>query len=387
MWACQKEYSVETGASLSGVAEGTLKDTSGNCFPLGIVGRYVVDTTLKDSNYLQVTVNITTPGNYLIYTDLQNGFSFRDSGVVTATGRQVFKLKGTGKPLVAQVTDFTVIFGTSICTFPITVTANTTGGGGTPAVYTLAGAPGGCTSAGISGTYKVGTALVSSNNVAITVNVGTAGTYSITTGAVNGMTFAASGTFTTMGAQTITLLGTGTPTTAGNNIIPVTAGGTTCSFTIPVAPAGTTGGGGSVINRSDTAWSFNQAALSFRGPFDTAFTATYPGVGFALVMSGASSNAPGDTLEIDVVFAGTSIQTGTYVTTSTTLPTAAYYFYNATGDKYAADPSISGPVMTIVISSYDAATRVLQGTFSGTARNASGASVPITNGRFKAQVN
>jgi hypothetical protein len=52
------------------------------------------------------------------------------------------------------------------------------------------------------------------------------------------MTFTGAGTLAT-GPQTITLTGSGTPTVAGNNTIPVTVGGSTCSFVINVTSGAT----------------------------------------------------------------------------------------------------------------------------------------------------
>ena len=75
------------------------------------------------------------------------------------------------------------------------------------------------------------------------MNVTTIGTYNIST-TKNGMTFSKSGSFTATGVQLVTLVGTGTPTVNGDNVVPITAGTTTCSFTVPVGiPAvGTLGG-------------------------------------------------------------------------------------------------------------------------------------------------
>ena len=86
--------------------------------------------------------------------------------------------------------------------------------GGT-AVYTLGGSPGNCTTATISGIYKVGTALDASNTITISVNVTTIGTYTISTNSLNGISFTGAGAFITTGEQTITLAGSGTALAAG----------------------------------------------------------------------------------------------------------------------------------------------------------------------------
>jgi hypothetical protein len=89
--ACQKEYSVDSGIASGSAAVGTLKDTLGNCQPITTNGNYFADSLLKDSNYVLIQVNITGVGNYKINTDIQNGYSFRDSGYFSATGLQTVK--------------------------------------------------------------------------------------------------------------------------------------------------------------------------------------------------------------------------------------------------------------------------------------------------------
>lgn len=119
--ACQKELSFENGLPVAPAA-GSLKSLSGNCMPATINGKYVKNTSLSDSNSVTVQVNITTPGSYIISTDTANGFSFHGSGVVADSGLQSIILKGTGTPAVAQQTNFTVSFDSTVCMFSINVT-------------------------------------------------------------------------------------------------------------------------------------------------------------------------------------------------------------------------------------------------------------------------
>ena len=79
------------------LATGSLKSFSGDCEPITVGGVYKQNSFLGDSNYAIVTVHFTSPGHYKIATDIQNGFSFQDSAVVTDTGYQTIKLKGTEK--------------------------------------------------------------------------------------------------------------------------------------------------------------------------------------------------------------------------------------------------------------------------------------------------
>jgi hypothetical protein len=211
---CQKEFSFETGSTPS---EGTLKsDASGDCLPKSVNGTYSVNTPLvTTTNTLSVDVNVTKKGSFTIYTDTVNGYFFRATGIFTTLGVTTITLAGTGTPFTAGTNNFVVHYLTSTCDIAITVTP---AGGGGPAVFT--------------------------HNVSIRVNVATVGTYTIST-TFQGMTFSKTGTFSTAGVQAIVLAGSGTPTTAGNNVVPITAGASTCNFTVNVGnPAtGTLGGG------------------------------------------------------------------------------------------------------------------------------------------------
>jgi hypothetical protein len=116
--ACSKEYCYETGKGYSGVAIGTLQDSTVNCQNVFVNGNYTVDR-LNDSNYIVVTVNIISPGKYYIYTDTANGFWFADSSIVLSTGTQNIKLKGYGKPILPVDANFVITFGSSACQFTI----------------------------------------------------------------------------------------------------------------------------------------------------------------------------------------------------------------------------------------------------------------------------
>ena len=120
-FGCQKELSLETGGNNAGLAVGALKDSAGNCDSMSISGTYRENQQLTDSHYVNVTVNVTTPGQYKIRTDTVNGFYFRDSGYFSAAGTYVVKLKGGGKPIIPVNSSFNVSFGNSFCNFSIAV--------------------------------------------------------------------------------------------------------------------------------------------------------------------------------------------------------------------------------------------------------------------------
>src|SRR5688572_21292967 len=82
--SCQKELSFENGGTPS---EGTLQsDLTGECLPKTVEGIYEAGTPLVGTtNYIDVEVNVITPGSYTIYSDTLNGIFFRATGVFTAT--------------------------------------------------------------------------------------------------------------------------------------------------------------------------------------------------------------------------------------------------------------------------------------------------------------
>ena len=124
-----------------------------------------------------------------------------------------------------------MIYDTSICfvevpVFPAAMT-------GTPAAFTLSGAPGACGNLQTSGSFVKSVALTSASKVSLDVVVTTAGTYSVTTNTVNGFSFSGSGVLNT-GTQTINLTAAGTPLADGINVFTVTAGASTCTFSVTV---------------------------------------------------------------------------------------------------------------------------------------------------------
>jgi hypothetical protein len=236
-YSCQKELSLEFGTP----ASGTLQSSAGDCLPKTVAGSYIANKAINDSNFIEVTVNVLTLGSYTIYTDSVNGYAFKATGAFTTTGSNTVRLKGSGRPVSPGVDNFTVIFDSSFCSVAVTVLPSGSSGG--PAAFTLAGAPGGCTAFDLgSVTYYKDTTLDGRHVVKLNVNVTTVGSYSITTNTVNGYFFSTSGTFGATGTTQVTLQGSGKPLAAGTNNFTVTAGGSTCTFSVVVTavapPAG-----------------------------------------------------------------------------------------------------------------------------------------------------
>ena len=226
--ACQKEVSFEKGNTTASVGSLSV-DGTGNCLGAVVSGTYYKDTAIKASNYVDVSVQVDTAGTYTITSDTVNGYYFKATGSFTATGTQVVRLVGGGKPLAAGTNIFTVTYNGTVCEFSVTVTTAGPPPGGSSA-FTIT-----CTGAVPAGTYVAGTPLTAANTITLNVNVTTIGTWSVTTApAVNGIIFSGNGSFTNTGAQTIVLTAAGTPTAAGTFTFTVTGGTATCTFQLTV---------------------------------------------------------------------------------------------------------------------------------------------------------
>jgi hypothetical protein len=213
-----------------GESAGTLQSTNtGNCTPATVHGLFKVDSVLTTDNYVDILVNVSVGGSFTIKSDSVNGYSFKKSGTIT-TGINTVRLYASGKPIATGVNNFTIAYGSTQCSFSITVFA--VGGGFGTALYTLGGSPGNCSISNITGNYIVGQQMTANNKVEMTVNVNTPGTYIITGTPINGVRFDTVGTFNNPGIQNIILKASGTPTAAGTFTYPVTNGATNCSFPI-----------------------------------------------------------------------------------------------------------------------------------------------------------
>lgn len=211
----------------------TYAGAPGNCTAPIVNGTYSSGLSLGATNYVDLAVNVTTPGAYTIITNNTNGISFSGSGVFTASGAQVIRLIGSGTP--ATTGSFAYTPSNNGCSFSINVTPPAP-----PATFTYNGAPGNCTGPVINGTYTAGTALNGTNTIVLGVNVTVAGSYSVSTNSNNGVTFSGSGNFGGTGPNTITLTSNNTPSAAGAFTYTPTGG---CSFDITYTGGGGGGGG------------------------------------------------------------------------------------------------------------------------------------------------
>src|SRR4029079_15701471 len=116
--SCQKEHSYEKG--ITNPSSGSLQSgTTGDCLGSVVGGFYKVDTTLADSNYMDVKVDVTKAGDFTISSDTINGFYFSAAGSFTATGENPVRLKAAGTPQAVGTFIFTVTYDSSQCTFSV----------------------------------------------------------------------------------------------------------------------------------------------------------------------------------------------------------------------------------------------------------------------------
>jgi hypothetical protein len=202
---------------------------------------------------------------------------------------------------------------------------------------------------------------------------------------MNGFFFKDSGFIATTGLKTLKLKGIGKPVSGIQSIFTISFGSASCSFSVDASGGGTGGGGGggSNPNLSDTAWQFTEGTKNFRGYFDTVYTEVVTGYGNFLVFEGYTSASMDTSLEMAILLPGSTVQPGTYFTATTA-------FFAVDGDVntlYEADPTTMGVNLQIVITSYNAATKIVTGTLGGTSKTGSGGIATISNGRFRARLN
>lgn len=223
--SCQKELFYED-------SYGTLLDSSGVCRPSVVSGIYKKDSALGAGNTIDVSVEVTIPGSYRIYSDTVNGMFFEGTGYFDNTGNYTVRLSGSGMPMNSGIFVLTVKYCDSYCGVTINVLAPP----GPTSQYILGGAPGNCTGV-IIGPYTEGVPLNTSNIAVADVTVNQLGSYIIYTDTVNGVFFRAAGNFINPGSQTVDLFGSGTPLAPGTFTYQMRGGTSNCSFQLTFNPA------------------------------------------------------------------------------------------------------------------------------------------------------
>ncbi|MDM1409005.1 hypothetical protein [Myroides sp. DF42-4-2] len=77
-----------------------------DCAQVRVLGDYMIGMSLKPTNKMVLSVNVTSTGYWSISTNTTNGYSFRGSGTFSATGVQEIELLGTGTPIQSGTDTF-----------------------------------------------------------------------------------------------------------------------------------------------------------------------------------------------------------------------------------------------------------------------------------------
>lgn len=222
---CSKEYSYEGGKS-AGTARYTFDGAGGACTGAVVNGKYYSGVSMTTANTIQLRVNVTTTGSYILNTNTADGFYFTASGTFTNTGVQFITLNGAGQPSTTGSFNFATSAASS-CSFNVVVEKQV-------AIFTLAGTPDNCTGAVITGNYIAGKNLTVGNTVDLKVIVTAPGAYSLNTDTLDGISFSQTGIFTLTGLQSVTLTGSGNPVIPGNLAFHPMAGLSGCDFKLSV---------------------------------------------------------------------------------------------------------------------------------------------------------
>ncbi len=235
-----------------------------------------------------------------------------------------------------------------------------------------------CLSSAIHGSFFKNASLDNDTAyIELQVNVAVTGSYFITTDLQNGFQFADSGTFSTTGLQTVQLEPTGTPVDTGYTNFTVCYDTSCCPISVYVGEA-------PVIDLPDNAWQYTDVSTgkTYTGNFNATEYLVTPIS--TLVSLRKLIVTPADTsFEISFVFPPTGIETGSFTTEK---ENAWSYSYNGVCVNCAWEVAyvLYGAISNIVVTDYDALTKTIKGTFSGTAVNGENEVVAIKGGKFKA---
>lgn len=360
-------YGTIAGVRVLGIS---LSDASNNAVQIGIpvtsgnikTGSYV----LNSGAFIQFTTNggvaYSTAGTGAsIEIVIKNSSSTEVEGTFSAV---LNPLAGTGNQFTIKDGKFKALLR---ATNPCGATPPPTSNGG----FTIPT----CNAITVQGTYTAGVATTSANTVTIPVNVTALGSWTANISAVNGLSFSGSGTFTSTGNQNIILRASGTPATAGTINITVTAGSTTCTFTVVVGTGVTPGTFTATVD--GTNFTFNTDAKAV-------ITTPAPGMS-AVEMTGLQNSTGTTAIRIGVAKPG-SITNGTYTINQMASNIIVGSTYtDAANAKFSIASSMTPqtPVFTVTITSVSA-TRIA-GTFEGPLKDAAGAGAvqkTVTLGTF-----
>lgn len=232
----------------------------------------------------------------------------------------------------------------------------------------------------VEGTYYPGKPLNDSNFILVDVDVMNAGSYTITSDTVNGYSFTSSGSFSNTGINTVKLNGRGKPLIAGSNYFTLNFDSTTCDILVEVTSATSAPPTGTYF------WKFTSGGKTVQGTVD-GNDAQLSSSGGVSVFGFKGYTSSKDTL---LNFVLSDSQGGinkdeSYNTNSQTNNGGGFRVDGpGTGNTlFLAEPTSTTVTITTKITSHNTAIKIIEGTFSGTALDKTGAAVNVTNGQFK----
>jgi hypothetical protein len=239
-----------------------------------------------------------------------------------------------------------------------------------------------CAPATINGIYKSGIELGTDHSVTVQVYFTSPGKYEIVTDSQNGFSFAQSGTVTDTGYHSITLKPKGKPIESRKSTFSVRFDTSICFFSIPVFPEGIPSvSSPAALNSSDSAWKFTVENKTYQGFLDGASTHVLNGA--TIITLVGLTPTKDSAIAIIINMKGTPILTGNYKTPAE----ATFLFFGSNGTNiFSADKILPGVELSVAITKYDAANNIIEGSFSGTILNSANSIIPLTSGKFKAQL-
>lgn len=262
---------------------------------------------------------------------------------------------------------------------------------------TLKDSTGNCMPVTVHGTYYDGiTPGADTCYIDLRVNVTETGSYSISTDMQNGFKFVDSGFFNAIGINIIKLKPIGTPIIPVATIFSVSFDSSTCSFAVTVQDStgtglggggdttGTGGGGDTGDSTAAGTWKFTDSTNNtfYTGVFqDPGGIFNLDSWGWQLTLLGSNNLVTADTtFFLSVQMPSSQVAPGTYLTNAS--PSSGWGLSDQTGAVvyYRADAT-TPQIIKVNITSYDDATKVVKGNFSGTAVFNS-STVYITHGAF-----
>jgi hypothetical protein len=233
----------------------------------------------------------------------------------------------------------------------------------------------------VEGTYKPGKTLNDSNFILVEVDVTNAGSYTITTDTVNGYSFSSSGSFSNTGINTVKLKGNGKPLTIGSNYFTLNFDSTTCDILVEVTSVTS-----SPPPTSTYFWRFTSGGKTYQGSVDADDT-QFSAIGGPSILGFTGYTITEDTVMIFILAdkQGGINKDETYNTNSQNNNGGGFQVHGSgTGNTlFLAETTSTLVNITTKITSHNTATKVVEGTFSGTALDKTGAKVNVTNGQFK----